>query len=161
MSVRLSEPFVEVSQVWVDNKLGRNKTSRNRDAREYAKNRTPEQKQIKIQYAIDNMVKHCDKDEAGKEAQRQHVYKHQRKKYKANVNFRKLQSRYANATPLAGRKTRTCTLCKKLKSVYAFDINHSADNNKTTKRTYCFVCRKRMNREYYKRKKAEKAMMDG
>ncbi len=83
-----------------------------------------------------------------------------KRKYKTNSKARKLQIRYSSATVQEGRKTRTCTLCKKVKSIYAFDINHSL-NNKTTKRTYCFVCRKRMNREYHARKKAEKAMING
>ena len=157
MSVRLSEPLIEVSQVWVDNKLGRNLTTRRRDGRDYYKKFTPEQKRIHI----DRQVKYCDRDEAGKKAVCQRVMRANKKKYKDNMNARKLQIRYASATPRADIKTRTCTLCKKLRSIYAFDINHSADNNKTTKRTYCFVCRKRMNREYHKRKKAEKAMIDG
>ncbi len=145
MSVRLAEPLIEVSKVFIDCKQGRSIESRRRDARERKsvryKNRTPEQ----IQANRDRQIKYCDRDEAGKKAERQRIIAIQKKRYKTNSKARKLQIRYVMAN---------------VRTVSAFDINHSL-NNKTAKRTYCFVCRKRMNREYHARKKAEKAMING
>ena len=80
----------------------------------------------------------------------------EKKRRAKSIRFYKNYSRKMIATPSYAKRAKevkTCTKCGRTMSVLAFDGIKDPKKSDKVKRPYCFQCRRKMNREYYRKNK--------
>ncbi len=143
--IRNTDPLIIPLKEHVKKK--QSKTTYNKKARERRKGKP---------VIVSNPVPYKDFTPEQKETAIGHVKKALRKKLKTSPQFKNLKTRLINAHPYANRAMKYCKGCETLRGITAFDLHKAPNKGKKVRRSYCFMCRRRMNKEYYLRKKHEK-----
>lgn len=87
-----------------------------------------------------NSIKHSLRATKGETPKMRMIRRRRRKEY-LRIKY-KLQNR-----------TKVCTICKVNRALSDFDYQRDRKHKKKYRRTYCFLCRKKMNAEAYQRRK--------
>jgi len=153
--VRLSEPMIDVKQGEGKKKPKLTVIQKRRNMREAYHNQSEEEKAIHIEKIMDNATLYKDRSDDEKQRHIDIKNKYQTKKRKSSVRYRRKESRIVAATQVSTKEkygVRTCNDCGREYSIYGFDGNYTPNFSKT-KRTYCFMCRRKMNKAYYQKNK--------
>ena len=96
-----------------------------------------------------------DRDEETRKKDSAHEVAYITNKLKTSINFRKHHNRKSasGAYIRTGGKTKTCNKCGKLRGITFFDKLKDPKKGKDVRRPYCLMCRRRMNKEAYIRRK--------
>ena len=85
----------------------------------------------------------------------QHEINYIKNKIKTSVNFKKHHIRKSTSSAYIrlGYKTKVCNDCGILRGITFFDKLKDPKKGKDVRRPYCLMCRRRMNKEAYQRRK--------
>lgn len=103
-----------------------------------------------------NFIPWDERDEEQRARDIEHEKNYIRKMVAKSVRFRKLRYRRALDRQYRnkhGYPTKKCTKCGKMYSKIMFDKIKDPKKGKDVRRPYCVLCRKKMNAEYYQRRK--------
>lgn len=103
-----------------------------------------------------NFIHWSDRSPEQRKKDIEHEKRYINKKLKTSVRFKKMFYRRAYDRLYRNHfkyPTKTCTKCGKSYSKMMFDKLKDPKKGKDVRRPYCVVCRKKMNAEYYQRRK--------
>ena len=96
-----------------------------------------------------------DRDAKTRKKDNAHEVNYIKHKLATSINFKKHHDRKSASTAYVrlGYKTKVCNKCGKLRGITFFDKLKDPKKGKDVRRPYCLMCRRRMNKEAYLRRK--------